>query len=731
MRIPLPAGRNFTLLILAFLAVGIGVSYSGSFVIGFFFDDAYGIANNPAIRSLTNIPRFFTDPHAIWIDPTQVDLRPFLLISYALNYAISGLRPWSYHAINLILHFLGAVLVFVIVRDHLWWPASDRGSDGEARIPAAAAALFFALAPLNSQPVNYVWARSALLCVTLYLGAFLAFLRRRWVLGSVLFILALLTKAIAVTLPVVLLVHDFVYRDREGYPTLKSYVSDWRRHAPPLLLTGILDVAYVLYRALVLPPWTAGARHAGGVTPWIWFMSEWPALLYYVRLFLWPDGLSVDHDFPITTSLLAPRAWGSLLVLLLWAALALLALRRHPQVTFATAWFFVTLAPESSFAALAEVINDHRPYIASSLGLSVLLAWVLYQGAARLASHARRAAFIAACLLLVIPAVAFDRYRTWQWEDPLRMWEDAVRTSPNNTRAWMNAGVVFMARGDLAKARRYFVRARELGPAYAFVYMNLSVLEAHEGHLDQALLMAQDAVRLRPDHSRTHFYLARALEKMGLMEDAAGEFRRAVELDPRDTEAQAALAALAKPGHLTEEGMMKSGLYALSTRGDPNGAAAQFRKVLEQNPTHYGATFQLAMALDQAGKPAEARPLWEKALKMAEGYNDKETASTARARLGKPDVALSEAASQEAMMKAGVDLLYTTRDPNGAAVQFRKVLERNPSHYGATFQLAMALDRAGKPGEARPLWEKALKMAEGYNDKPTADTARARLARKP
>src|SRR5439155_23663613 len=151
---------------------GIGAAYSGGFGIGFYFDDAIGIAHNPSIRSLRNIPSFFTDPYATWTDHTQVDLRPFLLITYAGNYAISGVRPWSYHALSLILHFIAATLVFVIVRDHVWWPAEDRGAEGAARIPAAAAALFFALAPLNSQPVDYIWARRALLCVTLYLGAF-------------------------------------------------------------------------------------------------------------------------------------------------------------------------------------------------------------------------------------------------------------------------------------------------------------------------------------------------------------------------------------------------------------------------------------------------------------------------------------------------------------------------------------------------------------------------------
>src|SRR2546430_2216406 len=92
---------------------------------------------------------------------------------------------------------------------------------------------------------------------TLYLGAFLAFLRRRWTLGALLYALALLTKAIAVTLPAMLLIHDFVYRDRTRYRSVKSYLGDWRRLVLPVLLPAALVVAYVAYRSALLPSWTA------------------------------------------------------------------------------------------------------------------------------------------------------------------------------------------------------------------------------------------------------------------------------------------------------------------------------------------------------------------------------------------------------------------------------------------------------------------------------------------
>src|ERR1700758_737966 len=114
----LPAGRRFTLLVAVLLASGIAVSYGGSFGIGFYFDGVFGIANNPAIRSLRNIPRFFVDPSTFWTvaeHDVPNDLRPLVVATYAVNYAISGLHPWSYHALNLIFHFLAALLVFVIV----------------------------------------------------------------------------------------------------------------------------------------------------------------------------------------------------------------------------------------------------------------------------------------------------------------------------------------------------------------------------------------------------------------------------------------------------------------------------------------------------------------------------------------------------------------------------------------------------------------------------------------
>jgi Tfp pilus assembly protein PilF len=171
-----------------------------------------------------------------------------------------------------------------------------------------------------------------------------------------------------------------------------------------------------------------------------------------------------------------------------------------------------------------------------------------------------------------------------------------------------------------------------------------------------------------------------------------------------------------------EPQLMQQGTGLLYQAADPIGAEAVFREILRRNPTHYGARYQLAVSLDRGGKPVEARPVWEVVLKNAESARDTATARTARSRLAAPDTA-----SASAMMALGLDLLYKRNNPAAAAEQFRKVVDRNPTHYGATYQLATALDKSGQTAQARRLWEKVLGMAVMYKDARTEETARTRL----
>lgn len=172
-----------------------------------------------------------------------------------------------------------------------------------------------------------------------------------------------------------------------------------------------------------------------------------------------------------------------------------------------------------------------------------------------------------------------------------------------------------------------------------------------------------------------------------------------------------------------ENRLMEAGLRALYQGQDPIGADSLFQAVLALNPTHYGARYQRAVALDMSGRPAEARALWTEVLGQAQSYNDTSSLRIIRARLAAPDTA-----SQGGLMVRGLDLMYKRNDAAAAAEQFRAILQRNPSHYGASYQLATALDRLNRRAEARPIWQRVAGMAAIYKDSATIATARTRLA---
>ncbi len=248
------------------------------------------------------------------------------------------------------------------------------------------------------------------------------------------------------------------------------------------------------------------------------------------------------------------------------------------------------------------------------------------------------------------------------------------------------------------------------------------------------------ALDVNPTHYGATFQLARALDRAGRKDEAKAQWERVLRMaqqasDPPLVEAaRARLGVPAGPSAAPPADPMLQGLDALYTKRDTVTAIARFRDVLAQNPDHYGATFQLATALDLVGDIKGSRPLWDKMAAMADAISDAKTAETARARMADIDKKLGPATPPDPeaeAMRAAVDALYVKKDAEAAIPLFRAILKRSPGHYGATFQLATALDQAKKPAEARPVWEKVLKLSEATADEKTASTARARLAQKP
>jgi tetratricopeptide (TPR) repeat protein len=624
----------------ALFALAIAAAYANALDHGFHFDDWHVIEQNPHVRSLANLPRFFVDPNTTSVLRENKELRPLVMATLALNHAVSGDRPWSYHVLNVLLHWIAVCLVWRIVRDHLWL-----GSD--AAPVAAAAALVVALHPLNTEPVNYVSARSALLTAVFYLAAFDAGVRRRSLASALFLVLALLSKAIAVTLPLALLAHRLIGPRDRTMPVSSRL----------LVVLAVLAVGGLAYRLLLLPAAALAATHRADVTPWIYFMTEWSAYLYYLRLFLWPDALVVDRlDYPYARSLLEPQAWASLLGLLAIGALALATRRRRPALAFAAAWYAVALAAESTFFPLAEPVNEHRPYL-GMLGLGTAAGVAVLEGARLVARTPARLprAFVALLggLSALLGAATFARNRMWQ--DDYTLWLDATRKAPRNERAWLNAGRAAMKRGDDAEARRLLLEANRLSPCYAYVHMNLSALARRAGDVPGALRWAARAVGCNPRLALAGYYHAFALEQAGRTDEALAEYRRTTALDDQHHDAwlgqgrlleargewAAAVAAYetaAAVNPTSADAAMLAGLVHHHRLGQSAVAVERFRRVLQIDPDHYGAHYQLAVALLASGRTAEARAAWRRFERLAAAIGDRTSIARAPAALrdGRP-----------------------------------------------------------------------------------------------
>ncbi len=339
-----------------------------------------------------------------------------------------------------------------------------------------AVAGIFALHPMQSQAVSYVSQRSEVLASGLYLATLLLLLRAgrpgAWpgrtlaAAGAlVLFILGMGAKPIVATAPLAwLLLFALV-------PPAGTRREPMRRGRALLLLAPLVVVGALLVQGALRS--VAGRPDAGfsvpGMTPWTYFLTQWRAVATYVRLLAWPAGQNADWTFPASRGLGEPAVLGAgafLAALLVGAALLWRRSRSGTDraaadgraAAFGVAWFFLLLSPTSTFLPIADVLVEHRVYLAS---WGLFLAAVL--GGERLVARVapgRRdlVAGVAVGAVWVLLAVALHR-RNAVWETELAFWTDVVAKSPTKARPYLGLGV--------AKGRQgtFPARSSTSGPA--------------------------------------------------------------------------------------------------------------------------------------------------------------------------------------------------------------------------------------------------------------------------
>jgi tetratricopeptide (TPR) repeat protein len=528
------------------------LAYWGSLSAPFQFDDEPAVVYNRTLHSWVTA----LQPPA---DGAGVTGRPVVNLTFAANYALGGLNPWGYHAVNIAIHAAAALLLAGVLRRTFdRFPLVDR-----PQALAWAVAAVWALHPLQTESVANVVQRAESLVGLCYLATLYAFIRgaheaeqpetgnrkperkgRLWLGFSVVAcFLGMASKEVMVSAPLAVLAYDRVF-------VAGSFAAAWRQRWRYYLA---LAATWILLAWLVLGTSGRGgsAGFAAGMSPWHYLLTQCEAIVHYVRLVFWPHPLVLDYGTPLVGSL-ADVAWqAAILVAAGWAAWAWV---RRPALGFLGLSFFALLAPSSSFVpVVTQTMAEHRMYLA----LAVVVVLVALGLQRRLGGMRTVYVLAAATVALAIGTMA----RTHDYKDKVGLWTQTAAAAPDNPRARLNLGQALFQAGQLAEAEREFA----------------------------------EAVRLKPDYAEGHYNLGLAMARRGAVGEAIGHYERALALAGDYTVVRNDLGiAYAETGRLAE-------------------ARQQFETALAERPDFVAAHFNLGNLLMKQRRPAEAVPHYEAA----------------------------------------------------------------------------------------------------------------------
>jgi tetratricopeptide (TPR) repeat protein len=465
----------------------------------------------------------FTRPHAAIAPLSEwCGVRPLLGLSFWATFQFWGLDTFPYHVTNVLLHFGAAVFLYLIVRKLLSLAGTEALPN---QVLSAFAAALFLLHPVQTEAVAYVASRSETLSVFFLFAAFTVFLYRRqnailWGVSAVvllLFACGLATKEYAIAFPALLLLTDYFWNP--GF-RLSGIRANWRLYAPLTLLAG----GGLMFVWRYLSSDGAIGFKLRTTTWYEYFFTECRAFFSYIRLFLFPIGQNVDHDFPISRTLFDH---GALIALICLAALLIAAFvlrRRLPLACYGLFVFVLLLAPTSSFIPIRDVFVERRLYL-PFIGLLLIVLELL-----------RRIDVKPAILAAVLAFVcAFAGVLTWQrahvWNNNTLLWQDAAAKSPNKARVRFGLANAYLHERRCQEAlSEYDAASRLQHPDYILYFNWASAYDClHQPDLAAGLL--QKATADRPTAS-AYALLGLEQAQMRLLRESLASLHRAQELDP-------------------------------------------------------------------------------------------------------------------------------------------------------------------------------------------------------
>jgi tetratricopeptide (TPR) repeat protein len=579
--------RLFTPIALLSLSLLILIAYSNAFWGSFHLDDFVEIVRNERIKDIGDIFEVLKGRRGV------------AMATFALNYAIGGLDVFGYHAVNTAIHIISSILAYLLLFKTLRLAGLEEG--GGRRV-SAVVAFMFALHPIQTESVTYIIQRMEGLMGLFFLLGILLFVKGSesrsplrqtlWYSGVMAsYGLGFYSKEIAVTMPVAIAMYDVFFISRFS---LSGLLKRW----PVYVLLSVLTVFFI--KGAFFPAGLTAIEGASGafeevgeasagfgmksISPMEYGLTQLNALVYYISLLFYPANQNIDHDFPVALDLFSapdirqgnifnlpslPPVF-SLAILLLIASLAVYLMARHRGqgrvASFFILFFFLVMTPTSSVMPIADVLSEHRLYLAS-LGVFAASGVALDAGLKRLFKDRCPAASFVLLVALAVALSGLTYRRNMVYKDEISLWTDVLNKTSGKARAYNNLASAYMDKG-------------EYGPAIPLLKAGIAIDGGYE---------------------EMHFNLGLSYLNTSRFEPAKEEFRKAVDIGE----------FLLKGSKVNPPRMLTPARINLANTsfitGDYKEAIALYQEVLRQGvPNPESLRFNLALSYKRAGMYKEA-----------------------------------------------------------------------------------------------------------------------------
>ncbi|MCL4455823.1 MAG: tetratricopeptide repeat protein [Nitrospirae bacterium] len=532
------------------MIIGIAV-YSNTLYSPFMFDDEANIIENPIIKDFV----YFKDNTKVYGSTALSGIKDFFrsryvgYLSFAINYRLHGLDVLGYHVVNIAIHIINALFVYWLImlssktpflKSSIFDVNNNRKLGG---IIALFSSLLFVAHPIQTQAVTYIVQRFTSLATLFYLFSLILYIRSRleestakrygfYVASLISAVLAMKTKEISFTLPVIVAIYEFMFFEGKLKKRLFYLI--------PIILTMLIIPLTFITNNFSGSKNIEEVFKIANISQWDYLFTQFRVIVTYIRLMFPPVIQNLDYDYPVYHSFFELPVFLSFVLLLSILGLGIYLFYRSRLashvlrlIAFGIFWFFITLSVESTIIPRPDVIFEQRMYLPS---IGFLMAAVTALMMTRIPLQSKFAVLgkavmpTVAAIVFIFAGGAYARNTIWQ--DEIKLWENVVRKSYGNARPHTNLGKSYLIKGRIEEAIREFKIALQINPDMQEAHLNLGLAYIRQGFFDKAIEEFLLVLKRNPYYHKAHINIGIAYFELNRFDDAARSFKNATKINP-------------------------------------------------------------------------------------------------------------------------------------------------------------------------------------------------------